>query len=302
MQSLASFTMRGRSQAALVAAASAVLSLIFPLVGLISSSAVALVTLRKGAGEGLIVGALAGLGGGLLTFAVLGSPLPAVGFVLILWLPIWVLSVVLHRTQSLALTIQSAAVSGLVILVGIRLLTADPTAYWMELLEPLRRGLVEGKVIEATESEQLITQIARWMTGTFAAAFYCQLLLALFLGRWWQALLYNPGGFGAEFRTFQVRSEVSYAALGLAIPILLLDEAMWAAELLLLSAPLFFLQGLAIVHSLAHAYSLHRGWLIGFYPLLIAPHTEILIVGVGFLDSWVDLRARIAARKKSQDE
>jgi len=147
VQSLASFAMRGRSQAALVAAASAVLSFILPLLGLISSSAVALVTLRKGAGEGLIVGSFAGFGGGLLTFAVLGSPLPAAGFVLILWLPIWVLSVVLHRTRSLALTIQSAAVSGVVILVGIRLLAADPTAYWMELLEPLRRAWSRARLL-----------------------------------------------------------------------------------------------------------------------------------------------------------
>ncbi len=303
MQSLASFAMRGRSQAALVVAASAVLSLLLPLVGLISSATVALVTLRKGAGEGLFVTAFAGLAGGLLTFAVLGRPLLAIGFVLILWLPLWVLGVVLRRTRSLALTVQLAALSGLLILVGIRLLTADPTVSWMELLEPLRRGLVEGNVIEATESEQMMAQIARWMTGAFATAFYFQLLLALFIGRWWQALLYNPGGFGAEFRAFRVRSEVGYAALGLAIVVLLLDEAMWAAELLLLAVPLFFLQGVAIVHSLVHAYSLHRGWLIGFYVLLllIAPHAEILVAGVGFLDSWVDLRARVAARKGGQD-
>ncbi|WP_133510768.1 hypothetical protein [Candidatus Thiosymbion oneisti] len=300
MQSLASFTMRGRSQATLVAAASAMLSLIVPLVGLISSAVIALVTLRKGAEEGLVVGAFAGFAGGLLAFAALGSPWPAVGFVLILWLPVWVLGLVLRQARSLTLTVQVAALFGLLVVAGIRLLAADPAADWMELLEPVRRSLVESSVIDAAVSEQLVARAARWMTGAFAATFYLQLLLALFMGRWWQALLYNPGGFGAEFRALRVRSGVAYPALGLAVVVLLLDEAMWATELLLLLAPLFFLQGVAIVHSLVHTYSTHRGWLIGFYGLLLlaTPYAEILVAGFGFLDSWVDLRTRVAARKK----
>jgi len=300
VQSLASFTMRGRSQATLVAAAFAMLSLIVPLIGLISSAAIALVTLRKGADEGLVVGAFAGFAGGLLAFAALGSPLPAVGFVLMLWLPVWVLGLVLRQTQSLALTVQVAALFGLVVVAGIHLFTADPTAYWMELLEPIRRSLVGSSVIDAAVSDRLVVQAARWMTGAFAATFYFHLLLASFIGRWWQALLYNPDGFGAEFRALRMRSEVAYSALGLAAVVLLSDRATWATDLLLLLTPLFFLQGMAIVHSLAHAYSAHRGWLIGFYGLLllVMPYAEILVTGFGFLDNWVDLRARVAARKK----
>lgn len=300
MQSLAIFTMRGRSQATLVVAAFAMLSLIVPLVGLVSSAAVALVTLRKGAGEGLIVGALAGLAGGVLAFAALGNPLPTVGFLLLLWLPLWVLGLVLYQTRSLALTVQVAALFGLLVAVGIRLLATDPAAYWIELLEPVRRSLVAGGVIGADVSERLITGAARWMTGVFAATFYFQLLLALFIGRWWQALLYNPGGFGAEFRALRIGSGVAYPALGLAVVVLLLDGAMWATDLLLLLVPLFFLQGVAIVHGLAHSYPIHRGWLVGFYGLLllVIPYAEILVAGLGFLDSWVDLRARVTARRK----
>jgi len=303
VQSLASFIVRGRSQATLVVTAFAMLSLIVPLLGLISSAALVLVTLRKGTGEGLVVGALAGLAGGLLAFAALGSPLPVVGFVLVLWLPIWGLGVVLRRTRSLALTIQATALVGLVIVVGIYVQAADPAAYWMELLEPVRRSLVEGGVIDAAVSKPMVARIARWMTGVFAATFYFQLLLALFIGRWWQALLYNPGGFGAEFRAFRLQSGVGYAALGLLVAMLLLDQAMWPADLLLLAAPLFFLQGVAIVHGLAHAHSVHRGWLFGFYGLLllVMPYAEIVVAGFGFLDTWVDLRARFAAREKNQD-
>ena len=299
MQSLAGFIMRGRFQATLVAAAFTMLSLLVPLLGLLSSATLALVTLRKGGAEGLIVAALAGLAGGLLVLVALGNPLPAVGFALILWLPVWGLSLVLRRTRSLALTVHLTALVGLVIVVGVHLLTADPTTYWMELLEPVRRGLVEGGVVDDAGSRQLVARTARWMTGTFAATFYFQLLAALLIGRWWQALLYNPGGFGAEFRALRLQTAVGYAALGLAAAMLLLDQARWPADLLLLAAPLFFLQGMAIAHALVYTRSAHRGWLVGLYGLLllVMPYAEILVAGIGFLDIWVDLRARLAVRE-----
>ena len=71
---------------------------------------------------------------------------------------------------------------------------------WVGILEPLRASLVEGGVIAEAASQALIEGLSRWMTGAFAASLYVQFLLALLLGRWWQAVLYNPGGFGAEFR------------------------------------------------------------------------------------------------------
>jgi hypothetical protein len=298
VQGLARFTMRGRSQAALVAATSAVLSLVVPLIGLLSSAAIALVTLRKGAIEGLMVGAFSGLASGLLALAVLGSPVPAIGFALALWLPAWMLGLVLRQSRSLDLTVQLAALFGLLILVGIHLQADDPTRYWVDLLEPVRENLVERGLVEAAASEQLVAEISRWMTGAFAATFYFQLLLALFIGRSWQAQLYNPGGFSTEFRAFRVQNGVGYLTAGLVALVLLTDDAMWASELLLLLAPLFFIQGVAIVHSLAHGYAAGRGWLIGFYALLvlIMPHAEILVAGLGLVDVWADVRARVAAR------
>jgi len=303
VQKLAGYTMRGRSQAALVVAVFALLSLVVPLVGLISSAAVALVTLRKGAGEGLIVGALAGLSSGLFAFAVLGTPVLAIGFALALWLPVWVLGTVLRQSRSLILTVHLAALFGLVILVGIHLQAPDPATYWAEMLEPLRESLVEDGVVDTEVSKQVLAKVSHWMTGAFAATFYFQLLLALFIGRWWQAQLYNPGGFGVELRAFRVHVGLGYLALGLLVLAQLVSQSMWIAELLVVLAPLFFLQGLAIAHGLAHAYSAARGWLLGFYALLLLfmPHAEVLVAGLGFLDVWVDVRARVTARAKHPD-
>jgi Predicted membrane protein (DUF2232) len=294
MQALAGFTMRGRSQAALVASASAVFSLLVPLFGLISGAAVALVTLRHGVVEGLIVGGIAGMASGALAFLALGSPLPAIGFAVALWLPVWILAVVLRYSRSLGLTIQLAAIFGLVILIGIHWQQADPAHYWADVLEPLRQSLVQGGVIDAKRSQAIVSEIARWMTGAFAAAFYFQVLLSLMLARWWQALLYNPGGFGAEFRELRLRSALGYVVFALLAVLAFAKEALWAAELLLLLAPLFVLQGLAVVHALANRFGLHRLWLVGFYVLLVVamPHAEVGVASIGLADLWVNARAK----------
>lgn len=298
MQALAGFTMRGRSQAALVASASAVLSLLVPLFGLISGAAVALVTLRRGLGEGALVGAAAGLASGVLAFLALGSPLPAIGFAVALWLPVWILGVVLRHSRSLALTVQLGAIFALVILLGVHLQSASPAAYWKGILEPMRHSLVQGGVVDAARSETLIAEIARWMTGAFAAAFYFQSVLALMLGRWWQALLYHPGGFGSEFRAFRVHPALGFLALGLLAVLLLQKEAMWAAELLLVLTPLFFLQGAAVMHGLVASFGLSRAWLILFYLLLVfaMPQAEGVIGSLGLADIWVKVRAKVASR------
>ena len=303
MLGLASFIMRGRSQAALVAAVFALLSLLFPLTGLLSSATLALATLRQGPVEGLLVGLFAGLASGLFAFAALGSPMPALGFALALWLPVWALAVLLRNSGSPALTVTTAGLMGLAILIGLKVGVTDPAAYWAELMEPVRQGLIEGGILTDAESRALILEVARWMTGAFAATFYFQALLALFLGRWWQSLLYNPGGFGAEFRDLRLGKGLGVLGLALMAFILIKGENQWAADLLILITPLFLLQGLALIHWLVKALQANRGWLIGLYALflLALPHAQVLTAGLGLADIWVNVRAKVRPRQAEKN-
>jgi len=298
MRSLAGFAMRGRSQAALVAAGSAVLSLVLPLVAVISSAVVALVTLRQGAREGLLVAGIAGLGSGVLAWLALGTPWPGLGFLAVLWAPLWALALVLRVTRNLALTAQGAALIGLLILLSLHLAAEDPAAYWVGILEPLRASLVEGGVIAEAASQALIEGLSRWMTGAFAASLYVQFLLGLLLGRWWQAVLYNPGGFGAEFRGLRLSPVLGYAALALVGLRLWRPEATWGFELLVLILPLLLLQGLAVVHGIRHSLGAGVGWLAALYALLVVamPYAEVLVSGLGLADLWLDVRGRVAQR------
>ncbi|MFZ1575383.1 MAG: hypothetical protein WAT36_09160 [Chromatiaceae bacterium] len=303
MLGLASFIMRGRSQAALVAAVFAILSLLFPLTGMLSSATLALATLRQGPVEGLLVGLFAGLASGLFAYAALGSPLPALGFALALWLPVWALAAMLRNSGSPALTVTTAGLMGLAILIGLKVGVADPAAYWAELMEPVRQGLIEGGILTDAESQALILEVARWMTGAFAATFYFQALLALFLGRWWQSLLYNPGGFGAEFRDLRLGKGLGILGLALMAFILVKGENQWAADLLILITPLFLLQGLALIHWLVKAMQANRGWLIGLYALflLALPHAQVLTAGLGLADIWVNVRAKVSPRQAEKN-
>lgn len=305
MRGLATFIMRGRSQAALVAAAMAVLSLTLPLVGLLSSAAVALVTLRQGVREGLILGLLATLLSGLFVFAALGAPWPALGLALALWAPVWALGAVLRTTRSLALTLHLAALIGLVIVLGLRLGGGDPALYWSEeFLKPIHANLVESGILKDTEdSRTLIDEIARWMTGLFAAIFYVQAVLALFLARWWQALLYHPGGFGKEFRALRLGRGLGMLSLVVLGILAIQQDQPWVLDLLWLILPLLFLQGLAVVHFAALRFALHRGWLVGFYVFLVLamPHGEVLLAALGLGDLWLDGRAKLANRGGNPD-
>lgn len=303
MLGLATFIMRGRSQAALVSAVFAVLSLLFPLAGMLSSATVALVALRQGPVEGLIVGLFAGLASGLFAFAALGSPAPALGFALALWLPVWVLALVLRNTRSQPLTVSLASIMGLMIILALRLGVGDPGAFWSELMEPVRQGLVESGLVTEAGGKDLIAEVARWMTGAFAATFYFQALLALFLGRWWQSLLYNPGGFGAEFRELRLSRGLGILSLLLMAWLLVDENNQWAADLLLLVTPMLLLQGLALIHWLVRTMQASRGWLIGVYALylLAMPHAQVLTAGLGLADIWVDVRSRVRPRKVDPD-
>jgi hypothetical protein len=67
-------------------------------------------------------------------------------------------------------------------------------------------------------------------------------------------------------------------------------------DLVIVLIPLYFLQGLAVVHHLHRGRGLHPGWLFGLYVLLVVllPHAELLVACVGLVDIWADFRVRLA--------
>jgi hypothetical protein len=218
--------------------------------------------------------------------------------VAVLWAPLWVLAMVLRSTRSLMAAVLGAALFGVTILLGLHLATADPAVYWAEMLEPLRAGLVDGGVVTEAASQALIQGLSKWMTGAVAASVYAQFLLALFLGRWWQAQLYHPGGFGAEFRDLRLPRALGYGSLAVVGLSLFRPETAWTYELVVLVVPLLLVQGLAVAHGVRHRLGAGGGWLVAVYVLLVVglPYAEMAVAVLGLADLWLNIRARVGRR------
>ncbi len=283
----------------------AMLSMVMPPLSLLSSASVALVTLREGRSAGLQVIGWSLLACLLLSTVALGNPAPAIGLMLLLWFPMWVLGQVLREVRSLGVAVQSALVFGLLTIVYFYLQTGDPIAEWQKVFALLADNFTEAGLYEAEQSQQLVNELARWMTGFFAAGYFLQLVASLLLARWWQALLYNPGGFQQEFHQLRLSKLLAYfgAVLGV-LSLLQLDmggDLLRYLTVLLMAA--YLVQGLAVAHGIVKLLSLNRAWLIGVYIMLVITGPQMLIVisMLGLADIWMNFRARAASKMNIGD-
>ena len=296
MRLLASFVMQGRSQAVMAIGVIALLSLLFPPLSVVSSAAVALVTLRRGLLDGLVVMLLAAAACALLALLVQIDVFSVVGFTLLLWLPVWVLALLLRSHGSLALTITVALLFGLLVIVVYYAQFNDPIVEWRRLLEPVLQSFNQAQTIEPEQQKILLDVLSHWMTGLMAAGFFLQLMVSLLLARWWQSLLYNPGGFRSEFHQLRLPRTLALLTVGV-IAMLLLDTGIGSPMLdylamLLITA--YLLQGLALAHGLRTQLGANSGWLVAMYILLFiaVPHMVITLATAGIADAWLDLRSR----------
>lgn len=291
--------MRGPAQAVLVAASFAALSLILPPFSYLSAATVALVTLRKGTREGALILAAASIAVGVLLFISTGQPWFALSMALVLWLPVWLLSVVLRATISLALVFQVATLAGALLVIGLHLFLADPVATWQQALEALFGTLLQQAGVP--EPGAKLQVLARIMTGVAAATMVISYLVSLLIARWWQATLYNPGGFRQEYHQLRLGQTMAIVSLGVLIGAWLMPGGFGAVlrDLGTVVLVVYLFQGLAVVHGIAGILRINIAWLVGVYFLILfaLPQLTILLAVMGLVDTWVDVRARLTRRK-----
>lgn len=275
----------------MVASSLALLSLIIPPFSIISSAAVSLVTLRRGAGDGLAVLACATAAAGLLGYLLIGNYWFALLYVTILWLPVWLISIVLREGRQLALALEISVSLGIVGVLGFYLYADHPADIWQRVLAQM---IPQGAPL--ANVPQTLAKMARYMTGAVAAGSVFSLLLGLFLARWWQALLYNPGGFRQEFLLLRTSPRLALAsiaiiALGLASSGLV-SEIAWNCVILVMILYIFI--GTAIVHTILTRLKLGRYWAPLFYvALFLVPHVMGPVALIGLTDPWLDFRSKL---------
>ncbi|MEK0360980.1 hypothetical protein [Pseudomonas sp. CBC3] len=283
MRALADFIMRGRMQAIVVVAGSAALPMLFWL----CAAAGSLVLLRRGLNDAL----------GVLVWAVL----PALAWwyfgdprTLLVLLGSFGLALLLRNRSSWPRVMLCSVGLGLLYAWALGMVFGEPiAALATELQKVLPDMLSEAyQQLSVEEQTRLGALLIPVLTGLLAALLQIITLLSLMLGRYWQALLYNPGGFGLEFRALRfspVPAMVLLAGMLLG-PSLGVQMAMLAP---LCSVPLAF-AGIALVHGLVAKNRMSRFWLVGLYVTLVLFMQLIypLLAVMAIVDSLFDFRGR----------
>jgi uncharacterized protein YybS (DUF2232 family) len=306
VQALANFILRGQFQAALVITLSALLSMtgiLFPL-SLISGGALALLTLRLGAVQGLTVVAYGTLVFVLISLGLFGDLRLVWEVLLTFWLPVLILAELLRRTVSLSATLGIGGGMTVLYIALVYLLGGDPVPGWTAQLNQLFEALVGIQRAHNADVQDFITRLAPMMTGAQAMSVFSFGVMSLFVGRWWQARLFNPGGFRQEFHALRLGRWFAWPAL-----VILLGMSLglsgkggllgqMALEMAMVVLSLYLLQGLAVAHGVVGLMKANVGWLVALYVLMMVPQVAILVIVTGLFDSWLDIRARLAQAGK----
>jgi hypothetical protein len=248
VRALAEFIMRGRVRAVLIT-----------MVGipLISPAALALVSLRRGGSDGLMVLAWALLPVVAASLSGYMSPLMT-GLAASHLAAVFCGAMLLRGTRSWGAALVGATA---VAAVGI-LLTAHFSGGLLQSLLEAAEASGGGQAEQLRQvfgSEPLATGYLSWVSAITAT-------LALILGRWWQALLYNPGGFRQEFH--QLRMPLPLAAAGMLLWVFgLVSEGLvfWGA---VVAFPMV-VAGIGLIHWLVDRRGWGRGPLVALYVMLV---------------------------------
>ncbi len=300
MRTLAAFIMRGRVQAVFAACTLALVSWVVPFLSLLAAAAVGLPTLRKGVYEGGLIMAASIVVLGALGGALIGSMADAVGYGLLLWVPMWLTAAILRESGKLSTALGFVSIMGILMVTAVYWLHPDPSSIWMEGLERFFKPLMDGASPDL-DADQLWNDFsavaARYMTRIVSASLVISLMLGLLIARWWQSALFNPGGFRSEFIELRMHAAFPYSGIGALIVAVTANGGM--AELALnLSLPLFalfLLVGFSVLHALVSRSKSWKAWLVGTYvALLFIPYIIVPIALVGLSDLWFDWRERLS--------
>jgi len=280
LRGIAEFAMSGRRQAVTVA----ILFALVPMLNLLSGAVVTLVTLRKGWQEGFLV--------------MLWALLPAL---LQLYVgdasPVFMLIAALAAGQVLRSSQSWQAVLVLILLLGLGTQLSLPlqTRYLAQVTQVIGQMVDEGRSLQLADAGEMATagtdEIVALLLHFYGAYHMALFVACVALGRYWQALLYNQGGFQQEFHA--LRLDPRFA--GLLLALLVAGQAgmqpLTAMVPLLCVPPM--VSGLALCHFVVAKRKMGASWLVLVYllALLVVP----AIIALGFIDSFADVRKRLKA-------
>jgi hypothetical protein len=290
MRAFGNYILSGRMQAIGVIGFLLIFSLLVPPTAfLVSGVPVALVTLRKGGNMSaqVIMGSLIlSLG---LTLVLNIEPLWSLVFLLTVWVPVWLCAMALRQTESpvaMALTAAGIAVAFILFMYAAM---GDVEAWWRALLTDMLKLGIPAATSE--QYQQAIEIAPALMNAVVASSIVLSLMTTVLIARWWQAALFNPGGFSKEFQAFCLPKQLALPTI-VGVGLTFLENSTFGPilrDILVVIVILYLFQGIASVHRTVKQRALSRKWLVGMYCLLaFLPQIMIILVAwIGMTDSLI---------------
>jgi hypothetical protein len=288
LKALAEFILRGRLQALIVA----LIGSFFPL---ISTAAIALVSLCKGAKEGTLLFLWVSLA--LVLIQQSGSENPLLTAVSIVSLGIMVLAAEVHRVMAswqwtllVIVVIAVLSAQGFAILMGSSVTSLVATA--QDLLNAVKSQGQDAQLSVALSESMLL--------GLVATILAIGSMMSLMLARWWQAGVQNPGGFQKEFHSFSIDAKIAVILLVILVVGQFFSQSaqIWVD----IAALPLIIAGIALVHFAVKLFGQGRQWLAFLYVgmIMVGKPVTLLLVVLALTDSLIDLRSRLEGYKKAK--
>lgn len=291
MLAIARYTLKGPFHAATMVGVLGMLSLVIPMISVLSGALVSLIILTQGLASGTRAILVAIVGITAVTFVMTQSWMLGVTIGLVQWLPVMLLAEILRRTRSLSFTM----VVGMVISV---LIVAIQFGVWpdaeTQMTMFLQQYFVDASTQSSIDAEKLregLTNIVHWMMILLVAVMYTTFLATLLAGRWFQAKLSESSGFRDEFYKLRLGQSAAIASLVISLAAgLLQSDWILAMAMVVLSTLLY--QGMAVAHSWSHCYR-KKHWLVMLYvAMILIPQVLPMVALLGIVDNWLDFRSR----------
>lgn len=293
------FVLHGRIQAMALAFVCAFI----PVISSISILVAALVTLRKGVFEGALV-TLAATVPYLLGYFGYSADDRTVVTVLVVCGMIasniltWGFAAILRRHGNWNLVIEVAGFIGVAIVIAIHLINPDIQSWWQTQLgayfaksaSVMSQYAGSGAAAQQEIEAQLIDRAKQYATGFSIVSILFNALLQLALARWWQALIFNPGGLQKEL--WQIR--LGYAAA--VVFVALFGLAFFGNQMSVDASPVmllaFCMAGLSLIHCLIGTTKFSWLFLLMVYTgiVFLFPLSAVLISIAALFDTLFNFR------------
>jgi len=279
MKALAQWAMKGRWQATVVAT----LCLAIPILFWLGAAIQALVLLRHGLSQGgrVVLWSLLPA----VAWAAAGDPTP-----ILISVGTSALAIMLRHTVRLDQTVLVGALFGIIAYFILPILLSDILPQVQQQSEELMAEFLKS---DPDFRDEVLPMVAPIVSGGLAALHSLVIILCLLLGRYWQSSLYNPGGFGQEFR--QLRMPLAYSLPAIVVSLAAGElEPVLAGVTPVLTVPLV-IAGVALFHGLAKQTQTSSGWLVLMYIAFFTfgHYMYTLLIFVALLDSLLDIRTRL---------